>query len=145
MSDPEAGRKPRSRSRSRSRTREGGQPTGEHNQFLKRRFFIHLPYFFLNFQQIISAHNRFHHNCCDIKKSPSVEEIKALSVMNAQLAKGQRERIRQKEVLSNKVNVKKSSVNGNSSTSNGNSSVRKSFFPEIFQNLYSYRAPRFDK
>ena len=134
MSDPEAGRKPRSRSRSRSRTREGGQPTGEHDDFLVFLFFsIYLLYLVLTSDMsIISAHNRFHHNCCDIKKSPSVEEIKALSVMNAQLAKGQRERIRQKEVLSNKVNVKKSSVNGNSSTSNGNSSVRKLFFPFNF-------------
>ena len=29
----------------------------------------------------LSAHNRFHYNCCD-KKSPSLDEIKAQSLMN---------------------------------------------------------------
>ena len=36
----------------------------------------------------ISAHNRFHYNCCDVKKSPSIDDIKAQSMMNAKLAKG---------------------------------------------------------
>ncbi len=31
---------------------------------------------------ILSAHNRFHYNCCD-KKAPSVEEIRAQSQLNA--------------------------------------------------------------
>ena len=41
---------------------------------------------------VVAAHNRFHYNCCDSKKGITVEDVKALSIMN--VAKRRRSRHR---------------------------------------------------
>ena len=38
----------------------------------------------------IAAHNRFHHNCCDDKKPPTVDQVKAKSIENANKRKRSR-------------------------------------------------------
>ena len=57
---------------------------------------------------LLVAHNRFHHNCCDEKKPPTLDEVKAKSIENANKRKRSR---------FNKGNVKQQQLQSSSRSS----------------------------
>ena len=57
-----------------------------------------------------------------MKKSPSIDDIKAQSMLNAKLAKGQRERIEQRKITTHHATIPTSTIKTNGSKKSSSTS-----------------------